>query len=209
MTRPFSSFFDIYTDDITMAGQHIFYFDFSMDNYPSITNSMVVPCTVYELIEPATPLESIEYTVGQGIYSFEMGLYYVAPDDSYTKIKYAVTSGGFQPTWISLTEDLDVLKFEINTELTEDSGDYDMTFTATATHSKSSVSSELAQYFTVKIVWEAEVVVNFPPYWTEGVPNSHALISGEEFSYTLPAYTDDEGDDITLTVNLGTAVLFL
>ena len=51
--------------------------------------------------------------------------------------------------------------------------------------------------------------VNLAPYWEEGVPESFTIEYGEAFEYTLPAFTDEEGDEIILTVELGPSIMFM
>lgn len=53
------------------------------------------------------------------------------------------------------------------------------------------------------------IAVNLAPYWLGAIPESFTIKFGEAFEYTLPGYEDHEGDEVTLTVNLGPSKIFL
>lgn len=48
-----------------------------------------------------------------------------------------------------------------------------------------------------------------PPVWDIAPPSNIEVYAGDAFSYTLSKLIDSEGNELSLEVNYGTAVLFM
>jgi len=53
------------------------------------------------------------------------------------------------------------------------------------------------------------VNVNLAPYWVDSVPSTITVYEGDAFKYTLPSLIDVEGDDFVISVDVGSAIIFL
>lgn len=137
----------------------------------------------------------------------------VYPDSDEITIVHTVTldDGSVLPAFISFVETTASQTVDITFVSTdsEDAGDYSMIVTATATHSNGQVSVLSTSAITLSVTATAAFTVNAAPEWDEDVPVIWSFDAGSAFNYTLPGVTDEEGDLMTIVVDIGAASMFL
>ena len=52
------------------------------------------------------------------------------------------------------------------------------------------------------------VIVNIAPFYNEPPVTNFEIFVGDAWTYTIPQYTDLEGEAVTVTASLGTAAIF-